>query len=65
MEPDVLVVAGDHSTPAVMGGHSWHPVPLLIHSSIGYPDDVSTFSEKGCAGGSVGRISASNNPPQL
>ena len=31
-EPDVLVVAGDHSTPAIMAGHSWHPVPLLIRS---------------------------------
>ena len=31
-EPDVLVVAGDHSTPAIMASHSWHPVPLLIRS---------------------------------
>ena len=31
-QPDVLVVAGDHSTPAIMAGHSWHPVPLLIRS---------------------------------
>ena len=24
--PDTLIVCGDHSTPAVMGNHSWHPV---------------------------------------
>ena len=28
--PDVLVVTGDHSTPATMAAHSWHPVPLLM-----------------------------------
>ena len=34
LDPDVLVVAGDHSTPAVIGGHSWHPVPLLVSSRL-------------------------------
>ena len=34
LDIDSLVVAGDHSTPAIMGSHSWHPVPLLVKSSI-------------------------------
>ena len=29
---DVLAVTGDHSTPAAMKSHSWHPVPLMISS---------------------------------
>jgi len=32
LQPDVLVVTADHSTPAVMAAHSWHPVPVLIRA---------------------------------
>lgn len=54
--PDVVAVTGDHSTPAPMKAHSWHPVPLLIHSAIcsfGFADD---FSERACAHGEIGTI---------
>jgi 2,3-bisphosphoglycerate-independent phosphoglycerate mutase len=56
--PDVLVIAGDHSTPAIMGGHSWHPVPLLVHSRLTKGDGVPELTERGCAAGSIGRVPA-------
>lgn len=58
LEPDVVVVTGDHSTPAVLEGHSWHSVPLLLHSRWCRPDDVSQFSERACITGGLGRFPA-------
>lgn len=58
LEPDVLMVAGDHSTPAIMAGHSWHPVPFMLHSRWTGGEGVPAFNEKACAQGSVGRIPA-------
>jgi len=56
--PDVLVVTGDHSTPALLRGHSWHPVPILLYSKWCRPDRVSEFSESACASGGLGRFPA-------
>jgi 2,3-bisphosphoglycerate-independent phosphoglycerate mutase len=58
LSPDVLVVAGDHSTPAIMSGHSWHPVPVMVHSRWTQGEGVDAFSERACAGGSIGRVEA-------
>jgi 2,3-bisphosphoglycerate-independent phosphoglycerate mutase len=54
VHPDVLVVTADHSTPATMGKHSWHPVPVLIHSEFSRVDDVKAFNESSCLHGSLG-----------
>lgn len=54
MQPDVLVVSADHSTPALMGAHSWHPVPVVLHSSRARRDKVERFDELACAGGVLG-----------
>lgn len=58
LEPDVLVVSGDHSTPALMKAHSWHPVPVVLHSKWCRPDHVREFSEPACSSGALGRFPA-------
>jgi 2,3-bisphosphoglycerate-independent phosphoglycerate mutase len=54
LKPDVLIVTGDHSTPCALKGHSWHPVPFLIHSNICGRDAAKGFSEEECDRGSLG-----------
>ena len=61
LEPDVLMVAGDHATPAIMAAHSWHPVPFMLHSKLTQGQGVPTFDEKACAQGVIGSIPAT--PP--
>ncbi len=51
---DVLMIAGDHSTPALMAAHSWHPVPFLLHSAVARGGSVQHFTERECLGGSLG-----------
>ena len=58
LEPDVLMVAGDHATPAIMASHSWHPVPFMLHSKLTLGEGVDGFNERACALGSLGRIPA-------
>lgn len=63
LEPDVIVVAGDHSTPAMLKGHSWHPVPIILYSKWCRPDRVREFSESACASGGLGRFPATQIMP--
>lgn len=55
LQPDVLAVTGDHSTPATLGTHSWHPVPLLFFSPHARADRCTRFGETECLGGAFGR----------
>ncbi len=63
LNPEVIVVTGDHSTPALLKGHSWHPVPLLLSSPWCRPDGVAEFSESACILGGLGRFPATEIMP--
>jgi 2,3-bisphosphoglycerate-independent phosphoglycerate mutase len=52
-EPEVLVVTGDHSTPATLGAHSWHSVPVLLTSPWARPTGEA-FGETECRKGDLG-----------
>jgi 2,3-bisphosphoglycerate-independent phosphoglycerate mutase len=54
LEPDVIAVSGDHSTPSQMAAHSWHPVPALLWSARCGRDDVERFGERWCLRGGLG-----------
>jgi 2,3-bisphosphoglycerate-independent phosphoglycerate mutase len=54
LEPDVFVVTGDHASPAVLAGHGWQPVPVLVHSRYAGADPVRAFTERACAAGTLG-----------
>jgi 2,3-bisphosphoglycerate-independent phosphoglycerate mutase len=54
LKPDVLIITGDHSTPARMRAHSWHPVPTLIASPWTRPGDGKGFGERDCMRGELG-----------
>jgi len=56
LKPDVLVITGDHSTPAALASHSWHPLPVILYSTTCRPDRVERFSERDCVYGGMGRM---------
>ncbi len=62
LNPEVLLVTGDHSTPAVMSAHSWHPVPALLHTRNGLNriDHTREFGETSCGQGGLGRMQMKN-----
>jgi 2,3-bisphosphoglycerate-independent phosphoglycerate mutase len=57
-KPDVLAITGDHSTPCVVKGHSWHPQPVLLHSAFSGTDKLERFTETGANLGSLGIFEA-------
>ena len=58
LNPDVVVITGDHSTPPPLKSHSWHPIPLLLFSKYCDIDDVKEFNERACDHGGLGVIPA-------
>jgi len=63
LDPDVLVISGDHSTPAIMAAHSWHPVPFLLHSATTRHRLGAAFTEADCGQGLLGTFPAKESLP--
>ncbi|MDL1899857.1 2,3-bisphosphoglycerate-independent phosphoglycerate mutase [Anaerolineae bacterium CFX9] len=61
LNPDVLIITGDHSTPAKLRSHSWHPVPTLLYApGTHMPDRAQAFGERECMGGALGQFPATD-----
>lgn len=61
LKPDVVMITGDHSTPAKHRSHSWHPVPFLLWSPDSHmPDTAEAFGERACYNGALGQFPASD-----
>lgn len=61
LNPDVLIVTGDHSTPAKLKSHSWHPVPTLLHApATAMPDRGQAYGERECMTGALGQFQSTD-----
>ena len=56
LKPDVMMITGDHSTPAKLKEHSWHPIPVALAARTCRPDGATEFGERQCLTGGLGRI---------
>lgn len=66
LNPDVLAITGDHSTPSTMKSHSWHPVPLLLWAPQTIRrDEMRSFGERSAGQGGLGRIHGTDLMPLL
>ena len=65
LNPDVFTVTGDHSTPSTMKSHSWHPVPILIHSQNCRGLDINGFYESECYRGELGIVKSTEIMPLI
>jgi 2,3-bisphosphoglycerate-independent phosphoglycerate mutase len=58
LEPTVLIVTGDHSTPSLLRTHSWHPVPTVLVSKVCRTDACAAFGESEAIRGGLGLFEA-------
>jgi 2,3-bisphosphoglycerate-independent phosphoglycerate mutase len=64
LKPDVLIITGDHSTPALLRSHSWHPVPTLLWAPGSVRTDASqAYGETECGRGGLGTFPATDLMP--
>ncbi len=65
LNPDVLAITGDHSTPALIKGHSWHPVPVLLMSRYVFGETSDAFTERECLKGELGIFHSTDIMPLM
>ena len=58
LDPTVVIVTGDHSTPSYLSNHSWHPVPTLIAADCCRYDNATEFNESSARAGGLGQFEA-------
>jgi 2,3-bisphosphoglycerate-independent phosphoglycerate mutase len=58
LDPTVLIVTGDHSTPSMLGSHSWHPVPTVLVAKFCRTDACTAFGENEAVRGGLGQFEA-------
>jgi 2,3-bisphosphoglycerate-independent phosphoglycerate mutase len=65
LNPDVLMVTCDHSTPARLKSHSWHPIPIVLCADTCRPDKAARFTESECLRGGLGILYSAELMPIL
>lgn len=64
LDPAVMVITGDHSTPATFKAHTWHPVPTLLYAPGTHMTDRAQFyGERECMSGALGQFPAADLMP--
>ncbi|MCC7446305.1 MAG: 2,3-bisphosphoglycerate-independent phosphoglycerate mutase [Anaerolineae bacterium] len=64
LNPAVMVITGDHSTPAMYKAHSWHPVPTILYAPETHmPDRAQCYGERECLMGALGQFPATDLMP--
>lgn len=56
LNPDVIAITSDHSTPWSLKSHSWHPNPFLLYSKHERWNPDTCFTEHDCVKGSLGQF---------
>jgi len=65
LEETIIAITADHADPICVRDHTADPVPIAITGNCVLRDDVTSFSERSCAKGGLGRIRGLDVMPLL